>query len=193
MSEGYTEEMKQVEQSLLQDLIKREQKEEILWKQKSRKLWLREGDRNTSFFHKSTIQHRQQNQIIHLKSAEGHILEDQRQMELELVSYYLDLLSKPKGEGSHNHMNITQHIPRLVTPEHNAILMHPIDREEVEEVVMQMDKGTTPSPDGFIVDFFQQFWDLVKEEVWEIVEESRRSRRILKSFNATFLTLIPKE
>lgn len=90
-------------------------------------------------------------------------------------------------------MYITQHILRMVTSEHNAILMHPIDREEVEEAVMQMDKGTTPDPDGFTVDFFQQFWDLVKEEVWEIVEDSRHSRRILKAFNATFLTLIPKE
>ena len=55
MSEGYIEEMKLAEQSLLQDLIKREQQKESLWKQKSRKLWLREGDINTSFFHKSTI------------------------------------------------------------------------------------------------------------------------------------------
>lgn len=114
-------------------------------------------------------------------------------MELELVSYYSYLLSKPKGEDSPNHMNITQHIPRLVTPEHNAILRCAIDREEVEEAVMQMDKGIAPGPDGFTVDFFQQCWDLVKEEMWEIVEDSRRSRRILKAFNATFLTLIPKE
>ena len=58
---------------------------------------------------------------------------------------------------------------------------------------MQMEKGTAPRPDDFTVDFYQFFWDIVKEEVWEIVEESRRTRRILKAFNATFLTLIPKE
>ena len=58
---------------------------------------------------------------------------------------------------------------------------------------MQMENGTAPGPDGFMVDFYQFFWDLVKEEVWEIVEESRKSKRILKTFNATFLTLIPKE
>ena len=125
--------------------------------------------------------------------AEGHILEDQHQMEQELVSYYPNILSKLEGEGLRNHMNITQHIPRLVTPEHNAMLMRPIDRKEVEEDMMQLDKGTAPGLDGFIVDFFQQFWDLVKEEVWEIVEASRCSRRILKTFNTTFLTLIPKE
>lgn len=71
--------------------------------------------------------------------------------------------------------------------------MWPIEREEVEEAVMQMEKGTTPGPDGFTVDFYQFFWDIIKEEVWEIVEESRRTRRILKAFNATFLTLIPKD
>ena len=33
---------------------------------------------------------------------------------------------------------------------------------------------------------------MLKEEVWEIVEESRTSKGVLKDFNATFLTLIPK-
>ena len=107
MSEGYLEEVTQVEQTLLQELMQREQQEETLWKQKSRKLWLREGDKNTSFFHESTIQHRQQNRINRLKSVEGHILEDQRQMEKELVSYYSDLLSKPEGEGTRDTLYIT--------------------------------------------------------------------------------------
>lgn len=56
-----------------------------------------------------------------------------------------------------------------------------------------MEKGKAPGPDGFIVDFFQQCWDLVKEEVWAVMEESRRTWRVLKAFNSTFLTLIPKE
>lgn len=115
MREGYTEERKSEEQNLLQDLMKREQQEETLWKQKSRKLRLREGDRNTSFFHKSTVQHRQQNHINHLKSTDGTILEEKSLIERELISYFSDLLSKLEGEDSRNCRNITQHIPRLVT------------------------------------------------------------------------------
>lgn len=33
-------------------------KEEIAWRQKSRVIWLKEGDRNTSFFHKTANAHR---------------------------------------------------------------------------------------------------------------------------------------
>lgn len=123
MREGYTEERKSEEQNLLQDLMKREQQEETLWKQKSRKLWLEEGDRNTSFFHKSTVQHRQHNRINCLKSSDGMILEEQSLIEQELIQYFSDLLSKPEGEEHRNRRSITQHIPRLVTPEHNFILM----------------------------------------------------------------------
>jgi hypothetical protein len=34
---------------------------------------------------------------------------------------------------------------------------------------------------------------LIREEVWQVVEESRTSGQVLSAFNATFLTLIPKE
>ena len=53
--------------------------------------------------------------------------------------------------------------------------------------------GKSPGSNGFISNFFHYLWDLVKEEVLNIVEESRNKRGVLKAFNATFLTLIPKE
>ena len=55
-----------------------------------------------------------------------------------------------------------------------------------------MAQGKSPSPDGFTSNFFHFFWDMIKEEVLPIVEESRKSRGVLKAFNATVLSLIPK-
>ena len=87
------------------------------------------------------------------------------------MNYYSNLLSEPEGDEARDTSIIIRNIPKMVTLEHNTMLMRPIEREEVEEVVMQMERGKAPGPDDFTVDFFKQFWDLVKEEVWEIVEE----------------------
>jgi len=53
--------------------------------------------------------------------------------------------------------------------------------------------GKSLGPNGFTSNFFHYLWDLVKEEVLKIMEESRNKRGVLKSFNPTFLTLILKE
>ena len=37
--------------------------EEVSWRQKSREIWLKEGDRNTGFFHRMTNSHRRRNSI----------------------------------------------------------------------------------------------------------------------------------
>ena len=65
--------------------------------------------------------------------------------------------------------------------------------QEVEEAVNQMALGKAPGPDGFTSNFFHYFWDMVKDEVVEIVEEYRTKKGVLRAFNATFLSLIPKE
>ena len=41
--------------------------EEISWRQKSREVWLREGDRNTSFFHRMANSHRRRNCLSKIK------------------------------------------------------------------------------------------------------------------------------
>lgn len=44
------------------------EKEEIMWRQRSRATWLNEGDHNTNFFHKKASQRRKRNTIQKLKS-----------------------------------------------------------------------------------------------------------------------------
>jgi hypothetical protein len=88
---------------------------------------------------------------------------------------------------------ITRNIPSLVTQEHNEALTRPITQEEVDQAVKEMPPGKALGPDGFMTDFFHYCWSMIREEVWQVVEESRTSGKVLSAFNATFLTLIPKE
>ena len=80
-----------------------------------------------------------------------------------------------------------------MTRENKKILIKLMAMQEVEEVVHQMALGKAPGLQGFTSNFFHHFWDLIKEEVLDIVEEYRSKRGVLKAFNATFLNLIPKE
>jgi hypothetical protein len=71
---GLTEDLKTQEATITQQLETRKAQEEILWKQKSRVQWLKEGECNTKFFHWSVIQRRHSNRITHLTSDTGEQL-----------------------------------------------------------------------------------------------------------------------
>eukprot|EP00253_Pinus_taeda_P023411 PITA_23411 len=64
--------------------------------------------------------------------------------------------------------------------------------DEVEEVVMSMNKGTAPGPDGFTVDFYQAGWHFMGKEIMELIEESRMNQKVWSALNSIFFTLIPK-
>ncbi|XP_075659200.1 uncharacterized protein LOC142629097 [Castanea sativa] len=66
-----SEENGRIEEALQLELSEWLMRSEILWKQKSRELWLKEGDKNTKFFHLSTIIRRRRNSIDAIKSEEG--------------------------------------------------------------------------------------------------------------------------
>ena len=84
-------------------------------------------------------------------------------------------------------------IPSIVTREMNDSLMRPISMSELEGMVFSMRKGKAPGPDGFLVEFFQEFWDIINHDLLDVVQESYSNKEILWALNATFLVLIPKK
>jgi hypothetical protein len=69
-----TPELMTEEGQLLSQLEQRKQQEEILWKQKSIVQRLKEGEKNTKFFHRTMIHRRHINRITHLEDAHGNLL-----------------------------------------------------------------------------------------------------------------------
>lgn len=53
--------------------------------------------------------------------------------------------------------------------------------------------GKALGPDGFNVDFFKSYWGIIKQDILNVVEVSRKNRTVLKAFNTSFITLIPKK
>ena len=67
--------------------------EEVSWRQKSRALWLKEGDRNTGYFHRVTNSHRRTN-IMAVMMVDGNRTENPAAITEHIVQFYKTLYSE---------------------------------------------------------------------------------------------------
>ncbi len=88
ISGNITEESKEKEKDLMTQWHQRSLQEETLWKQKSRVLWLKEGEQNSKFFHRSTLDYRNTNKILNLKNASGDTLHNHREISSLLTDHF---------------------------------------------------------------------------------------------------------
>ena len=70
--------------------------EEVSWRQKSRELWLKKGDRNTGFFHRMANSHRRSNSLLNI-SINGRRLAQDTKIKESLVDAFQNLLSAPNN------------------------------------------------------------------------------------------------
>ena len=66
-------------------------------------------------------------------------------------------------------------------------------KEEVGKVLQEMEGDKAPSPNGFIMAFFQKCWSVVEKDVMDFFDHFHRSLEFERSLNASFLSLIPKK
>jgi hypothetical protein len=64
--------------------------EEVLWRQRSRAVWLKDGDKNTKFFHGKASQRKKTNAIKKLKDEDGIWWHGQDKVEEVLIDFFSD-------------------------------------------------------------------------------------------------------
>ena len=162
--------------------------EEISLRQKSRILWLKEGDKNSKFFYHMANSHRRFNTIGTLHVA-GVPTSDQGIIQDHIVNFYKSLFTEsgvrwPLLDGLHFN---------FLDEEEAAWLERPFGEEEVFNVVMAFNGDKALGLDGFPMSFFQHCWHILKPDIMAVAHEFHPHNQFEKSLNAMFIALIPKK
>ncbi|XP_027182051.1 uncharacterized protein LOC113780452 [Coffea eugenioides] len=79
-----------------------------------------------------------------------------------------------------------------VAAEEDAGLRHLPDLEEIQTVVFSMDASSAPGSDGFGAGFYQQCWEIIKDDLLGVVQDFFKGMQQPGSFSSALLVLIPK-
>ncbi|CAL1410211.1 unnamed protein product [Linum trigynum] len=174
------------------ELTRQWEAEEIYWQQKSRVHWLKKGDKNTSYFHTVTRARRKRNFVEGLRNENGDWVTEEVGKADIACGFYKTLFTSETQVGNMWDRVADLPIAQSITPDMNASLTAEVLPAEVRKVVYSMGSKQAPGSDGFTGKFFKAFWDIVGTSVVEAVCSFFRTSRMLRSFNHTWLTLIPK-
>lgn len=134
----------------MQDLNDILNQEEVFWFQKSRRTWIQEGDRNTNYYHRSTVIRRNRGRVQALK-IEGEWVSDPIILANHVNNHFSQLFGR---------------VDREVHPTDGAWRGHTIDRraasrleraatmEQVRRVVFGMKRFGSSGPDGIQASFY---------------------------------------
>jgi hypothetical protein len=131
--------------------------------------------------------HRKFNQIDSL-TINGAISRNFVEIKEHIVQYYNNLYFencswRPRVEG----------LSFLSMDAEESIWLERAFEEEVWDVIRDLNGNKAPGPDGFTMAFFQKCWDMLKIDIMDVFAEFHTRGKFEKSFNATFVSLIPKK
>jgi hypothetical protein len=82
-------------------------------------------------------------------------------LEAYITQYYNRLFSPNECEGFSLNENQRNDVPQISTEE-NSKLTAAFTEKEVKQAILQMKHNRAPGPDGFLAEFYQVFWEIIK-------------------------------
>ncbi|XP_043694103.1 uncharacterized protein LOC122644785 [Telopea speciosissima] len=176
----------QVMESEIQNLLDIElQKEEEMWRLKSRVDWLKGGDKNTSFFHAATLKRRHRNRILKLKSPTGEWSTTDAEVSNILCNHFQSLFSSDPI--NNNALNLVLDAVQLVVaaPE-NADQFQPISLCNIafkiitklitDQLNGALDKIISPTQSAFVPNRFISDNILVAHGMLHYIKKQKKGK-----------------
>eukprot|EP00253_Pinus_taeda_P029832 PITA_29832 len=132
---------------------------------RSRAIWLKAGDDNTRFFHNYAKGKKVTNTIWSMPIPKGGEVDTFRKLSHLGSSHFRNLYKDPPSSTIIDIIQIAGNFPRF-------------------------DKS--PGPDGWTIEFYIAFYDLLSQDLLRVVDECCISGTLYNAINSTFIALIPK-
>jgi len=166
------------------------QMEELHWQHRSSENWVLRGDSNTDFFHKFANGRRRKNLISCLEGDQG-VLTDQAEIEQHITTFYKSLF----GAGPPRNLRLSSSFwsdRHILSREEEASLIRDFQEEEVKSAMCSMKSNSAPGPNGFGVQFFKSFWQLIGNDYLALFQDLHKGLLDIRRLNYGVITLVPK-
>jgi hypothetical protein len=142
-------------------------------------------------FHHYANNRKNHKQVWDLHIESGLKLYGQQALKEGAVEYFKQL-GTTTGILNEDQTSVANLYPPMVTEAEAQSMDQPCKLEDLKKILKAFACDKSPSPDGWTVEFFLYFFDLVGADLLGMVEESRKTGDVIKALNTTFLVLIPK-
>jgi hypothetical protein len=164
-------------------------REEMMWLQRSRLTWLKEGDRNTKYFHSKAVWRSRKNRIRKLIGDDGVTYEDVSTLHQMATDYFQKLFT---ADDSLDPSPVIELLEPCISEGTNESLCAEFSDKEISDALFQIGPLKAPGPDGFPARFFQRNWGTLKGKIIGAVMEFFRTGVMPEGANITSIVLIPK-
>ena len=162
--------------------------EERFLKQKAKVEWLKVGDSNSAFFHKTVKSRVTRSRIDAVTDLDGKVL-DGENVTQAFITHYTRFLGHADPV---ENLNIVGLFSNRLSQDQAIAMTTDVTDTEVREAIFSMGDDKSPGPDGFSACFFKAAWDTVGLDVTRAVKEFFLTGNLLKELNHTVIALIPK-
>uniref|UniRef100_A0A2N9FQS3 Reverse transcriptase domain-containing protein n=1 Tax=Fagus sylvatica TaxID=28930 RepID=A0A2N9FQS3_FAGSY len=164
-----------LEARLQRDLNEWLRRNEVMWKQKSREMWLKDGDKNSKFFHLSTIICRKRNSIDAVKDDVRNSITCKKEIRAHMVEKFKVLFTEES-------VNFPQDLEDLIMPsvtdQDNACLCRIPSLEEIKATIFEINSHKAPGLDGLSALFYKRYWSIVGSSVIKAIQSFFLSGRL---------------
>jgi hypothetical protein len=80
-----------------------------------------------------------------------------------------------------------------VTDTESEMLVAEFSEKETRDAIFQMKHNKAPGPDGFLAEYYQVFWSLIKDDIMAMFRDFHTGNLPLFCLNFGIITLLPKE
>ncbi|GJT01793.1 RNA-directed DNA polymerase, eukaryota, reverse transcriptase zinc-binding domain protein [Tanacetum coccineum] len=144
--------------SVLKEYQEATKEEYSLLCQKAKVEWLKEGDRNTAYFHKAIKERVHRGRIMTIRNEEGIRFENE-EVATQIVKHFEDFLGKCRGvQKLEGRQDI---FINKISTEEAVRMVRNVSDSEIKNAMFEIEDSKAPGPDGYTARFYKSAWNII--------------------------------